>query len=144
FVPVTTIDRGKPLAAIAQCEPVASFESEYLSLERGPAKILTGNILEQGELLVAPVEGGEGGHTRPVLKIQDGCDSRCSYCVIPQVRGRSRSLAPDRVVEEMRKLSHRGAREVVLSGIDLGNYGRDLHPRTQLGSVLRRVLGETR
>ena len=47
--------------------------SEALSLERGPAKILTGNILEQRELLVAPVEGGEAGHTRPVLKIQDGC-----------------------------------------------------------------------
>ena len=78
-----------------------------------------------------------------MLKIQDGCDSRCSYCVIPQVRGRSRSLAPDRVIEEIRKLSERGAREVVLSGIDLGNYGRDLNPRTDLGGVLRRILDET-
>ena len=143
FVPLAMIARGEPLGTIARGEPVASIEGEYLSLERGPAKILTGNILEQGELLVAPVEGGEAGHTRPVLKIQDGCDSRCSYCVIPQVRGRSRSLAPDRVIEEIRKLSHRGAREVVLSGIDLGNYGRDLNPRTQLSSVLRRVLAET-
>ena len=90
-----------------------------------------------------PSKAAKEGHTRPVLKIQDGCDSRCSYCVIPQVRGRSRSLAPDRVIEEIRKLSHRGAREVVLSGIDLGNYGRDLHPRTQLVSVLRRILDET-
>ena len=57
-------------------------------------QILTGDIFEQQILLVAPVEGGEAGHTRPVLKIQDGCDKRCSYCVIPQVRGRSRSLAP--------------------------------------------------
>ena len=117
--------------------------SEHLSLEQGPAKILTGNILEHRELLVAPLEGGEAGHTRPVLKIQDGCDSRCSYCVIPQVRGRSRSLAPDRVVQEICGLSGRGAHEVVLSGIDLGNYGRDLTPRTDLGSMLRRVLDET-
>ncbi len=134
FVPLTSMVRGEPLAAI---------ESHSLSLEQGPAKILTGNIFEMRELLVAPVEGGEAGHTRPVLKIQDGCDHRCSYCVIPQVRGRSRSLAPDLVVEEIRKLAHRGAREVVLSGIDLGNYGHDLHPRADLGGVLRRVLDET-
>jgi threonylcarbamoyladenosine tRNA methylthiotransferase MtaB len=112
-------------------------------LGRIPAKILTGNMLEQTEFLFAPVDGGEGGHTRPVLKIQDGCDSHCSYCVIPLVRGRSRSLQPDRVVEEIHRLSEGGAREVVLSGIDLGNYGRDLDPRSELGNLLRRVLGET-
>src|SRR6266853_3854746 len=57
-------------------------------------KILTGDIFEQNVLLSAPVLGGEGHHTRPTLKIQDGCDSRCSYCVIPFVRGKSRSLPP--------------------------------------------------
>jgi threonylcarbamoyladenosine tRNA methylthiotransferase MtaB len=117
--------------------------TDALSLDRGPAKILTGDILEQRELLVAPVEGGEAGHTRPVLKIQDGCNKRCSYCVIPQVRGRSRSLAPRSVIEEIRKLCIGGAREVVLSGIDLGNYGRDLAPHAELGELLRRILDET-
>ena len=123
--------------------PLSMIASVALSLDRGPAKILTGNILEQRELLVAPVEGGEAGHTRPILKIQDGCNKRCSYCVIPQVRGRSRSLAPASVIEEIRKLCAGGAREVVLSGIDLGNYGRDLAPRTELGELLRRILDET-
>ncbi len=123
--------------------PLSMIASEAPSLRRGMAKILTGNILEQRELLVAPVEGGEAGHTRPVLKIQDGCNKRCSYCVIPQVRGRSRSLAPGSVIEEIRKLCEGGAREVVLSGIDLGNYGRDLAPRTELGELLRRILDET-
>lgn len=123
--------------------PVSAIRGELLSLEQGPAKILTGDILEHRELLVAPVVGGEAGHTRPVLKIQDGCDKRCSYCVIPQVRGRSRSLAPDQVVEEIRKLCAGGAREVVLSGIDLGNYGRDLSPRAELNETLRRILEET-
>ena len=122
---------------------IRTIRGEKLSLEQGPAKILTGNILEQRELLVAPVEGGEAGHTRPVLKIQDGCDKRCSYCVIPNVRGRSRSLAPDRAIAELRKLSDGGGREVVLSGIDIGNYGRDLDPRTNLGNLLRRMLDET-
>ena len=131
------------LAALQGFVPLSMIASGALSLERGPAKILTGDILEQRELLVAPVEGGEAGHTRPVLKIQDGCNKRCSYCVIPQVRGRSRSLVPGSVIEEIRKLCEGGAREVVLSGIDLGNYGRDLAPRAELGELLRRILEET-
>src|ERR1700675_1176646 len=87
-------------------------------------KILTGNIFDRTEFLSAPVLGGEGNHTRPTLKIQDGCDSRCSYCVIPFVRGRSRSLPPDNVIAEIGSLSESGYREIVLSGINLGAYGR--------------------
>jgi threonylcarbamoyladenosine tRNA methylthiotransferase MtaB len=152
FVPLATItrgeslamiSRGEPLASVARGKPIAPIAEKSSSLERGPAKILTGNILEQREFFFAPVEGGEAGHTRPVLKIQDGCDHRCAYCVIPQVRGRSRSLTPERVIEELCKLAQRGAREIVLSGIDLGNYGRDLKPRSELGELLRRILDET-
>ena len=152
FVLLATVARGEPLAAIARGEPhamivrgepAAPTAKESLSLECGPANILIGNIVEQRELFFAPIEGGESGHTRPVLKIQDGCDSRCSFCVIPQVRGRSRSLAPDRVLEEIRKLAESGAREIVLSGIHLGSYGRDLKPRTELRELLQRVVDET-
>jgi threonylcarbamoyladenosine tRNA methylthiotransferase MtaB len=143
FVPLATLARGKPLAATARGIPAASIAEKSPALGRGPAKILTGNILDERELFFAPIEGGESGHTRPVLKIQDGCDSRCSFCVIPQVRGRSRSLAPDRVLEEIRKLAASGAREIVLSGIDLGSYGRDLKPRAELGELLRRIVDET-
>ena len=132
-----------PISTVQGFVPLSTIANEVLSLGRAPAKILTGDILKQRELLVAPVEGGEAGHTRPVLKIQDGCNKRCSYCVIPQVRGRSRSLAPESVVEEIRKLCEGGAREVVLSGIDLGNYGRDLAPHAELGELLRRILEET-
>jgi threonylcarbamoyladenosine tRNA methylthiotransferase MtaB len=134
---------ASPTAARQGFVPISAIASESPPLERGPANILIGDILEQRELLVAPVEGGEAGHTRPVLKIQDGCNKRCSYCVIPQVRGRSRSLAPRTVIEEIRKLCGGGAREVVLSGIDLGNYGRDLSPHAGLGELLRRILDET-
>jgi threonylcarbamoyladenosine tRNA methylthiotransferase MtaB len=123
--------------------PISMITGEALSLNHRQANILTGNIFDQHELLVAPVEGGEAGHTRPVLKIQDGCNKRCSYCVIPQVRGRSRSLAPQKVIQEISKLCEGGAREVVLSGIDLGNYGRDLVPHAELGELLRRILDET-
>jgi threonylcarbamoyladenosine tRNA methylthiotransferase MtaB len=85
----------------------------------------------------------EAGRTRPILKIQDGCDNRCSYCVIPFVRGSSRSLPPDVVVEEVRKIVASGAKEIVLSGINLGSYGRDFVPRVALGQVVRRILDET-
>jgi threonylcarbamoyladenosine tRNA methylthiotransferase MtaB len=123
--------------------PAALLESEPLSLLRAPAKILTGDIFTQTSLLVAPVLGGEGNHTRPVLKIQDGCNSRCSYCVIPFVRGKSRSLPPESVVLEIQRLSQSGYREIVLSGIDLGAYGRDLSPRVEFSDLLRRILAET-
>jgi threonylcarbamoyladenosine tRNA methylthiotransferase MtaB len=123
--------------------PAASLNSGAMSLHKGPAKILTGDIFEQTSLLAAPVLGGEGNHTRPVLKIQDGCNSRCSYCVIPFVRGKSRSLSAREVLEEIHKLSEAGYREIVLSGINLGTYGRDLSPRVVFIDLLRRILDET-
>jgi threonylcarbamoyladenosine tRNA methylthiotransferase MtaB len=132
-----------PPRALQAFVPLSMIEPRALSSEHRLAKILAGNILAQRELFFAPIEGGEAGHTRPVLKIQDGCNKRCSYCIIPQVRGRSRSLAPVRVIEEIRTLCTGGAREIVLSGIDLGNYGRDLAPRAELGELLRRILDET-
>ena len=123
--------------------PTISLGDEKLSLLHGPAKILTGDIFEQHALLAAPVIGGEGNHTRPVVKIQDGCNSRCAYCVIPFVRGRSRSLEPARVIDEIARLSASGYREIVLSGINLGTYGRDLTPRVELIELLRRILDGT-
>src|SRR6266446_4878172 len=123
--------------------PAAALEADPMSLLRAPAKILTGDIFEQNVLLSAPVLGGEGNHTRPTLKIQDGCDSRCSYCVIPFVRGKSRSLPPDTVIHEIQRLSDSGYREIVLSGINLGTYGRGLSPRVEFEDLLRRILSET-
>ena len=108
-----------------------------------PAEILVGDIFEQKTLLTTPVFGGEGNHTRPTLKIQDGCNLRCSFCVIPFVRGKSRSLPPETVIRELRKLSEAGYREIVLSGINLGTYGRDLTPRIEFENLLRRILDET-
>lgn len=103
-----------------------------MSLARGPAKILTGDIFAQTVLQPGTTAAAGGDRTRPILKIQDGCSNRCSYCVIPLVRGRSRSLTPDFVIKEVEKLVSSGAREIVLSGINLGSYGRDLSPRKNL------------
>lgn len=80
--------------------------------------------------------------TRPTLKIQDGCSFHCSYCIIPAVRGPSRSLPPGRVVAELRELA-RDSREVVLSGVNLGRWGREPVIRMRLEDLLRRLLDET-
>ena len=77
--------------------------------------------------------------TRSFLKIQDGCDSFCTYCIVPFSRGPLRSLEPLRVVALLRSLSEQGYREVVLTGIHLGKYGVDLSPATTLTELLRLI-----
>jgi threonylcarbamoyladenosine tRNA methylthiotransferase MtaB len=121
----------------------ADLAADALSLARGPAKILTGDIFAQSAVFMAPAALSTHDRTRPILKIQDGCNNRCSYCVIPFVRGKSRSLTPDEVVREVRALCEAGAKEIVLSGINLGSYGRDLVPRATLAEIIRRILDET-
>jgi threonylcarbamoyladenosine tRNA methylthiotransferase MtaB len=170
---------------------VTSHKSLITISSSDRAQILTGDIFEYHSLLAAPILGGEGNHTRPTLKIQDGCNLRCSYCVIPFVRGKSRSLPPDTVISEILRLTveqpilavlppsnhakessaatveqallpvrlspapetnssvqppnqnFQPAREIVLSGINLGTYGRDLSPRVEFEDLLRRILDET-
>jgi threonylcarbamoyladenosine tRNA methylthiotransferase MtaB len=122
---------------------VADLETDALSLARAPAKILTGDIFAQSTVQIAPAALSAHDRTRPILKIQDGCNHRCSYCVIPFVRGKSRSLPPEEVVREVRAWCAAGAKEIVLSGINLGSYGRDLVPRAALAEIVRRILDET-
>jgi len=122
--------------------PAGKF-SQSTSPREFPAPILSGDISELQGVLVAPVLGGEGNHTRPTLKIQDGCNSCCSFCVIPFVRGKSRSLPPQVVLSEIQRLADSGFREIVLSGINLGTYGRDISPRVEFLDLLRRILDET-
>jgi threonylcarbamoyladenosine tRNA methylthiotransferase MtaB len=122
--------------------PVLSLELSSTALRRAPAQILTGEF-ERKPLLGSPVFNTKGNHTRPTLKIQDGCDSRCAYCVIPQVRGKSRSLPDETVLQQVNQLCDSGVKEIVLSGINIGTYGRDLSPRITLSALLRRILDET-
>lgn len=122
---------------------ISEIRSDSDARLHAPARILTGDIFELTGLQAAPATLRAGDRTRPILKVQDGCNNRCAYCVIPFVRGRSRSLAPDAVIGEVRALVAAGAREIVLSGINLGSYGRDLAPRATLASVVQRILAET-
>jgi threonylcarbamoyladenosine tRNA methylthiotransferase MtaB len=109
-------------------------------------QIHVGDIFEQREFLSAPVEDALGDRTRPNLKIQDGCNNRCSFCIIPFVRGRSRSSPSGDVIEQVGNLS-RKYREVVLSGVNLGRWGREhgfSKEPVRLIQLLRRLLDETR
>jgi threonylcarbamoyladenosine tRNA methylthiotransferase MtaB len=81
------------------------------------------------------------GRSRAFLKIQDGCQHRCAFCIVPLARGPSRSRQPEAVVDQVSALVEAGHPEVVLTGVDLGHYGADLIPRTSLAALLRRLDG---
>src|SRR3989475_5689572 len=95
--------------------------------ELAKERVFVSDIFAHTELLAAPVFDSANQRTRPNLKVQDGCDNRCSFCVIPSVRGHSRSLPLAEVIREVNALVEAGYREVVISGINLGRWGRDLH-----------------
>ena len=110
----------------------------------GDAKLMVGDIFAHTELMAAPVfEADSFEKTRPNLKVQDGCNNRCSFCIIPYVRGRSRSLKLEQVLREVDALVANGYREIVLSGINLGRWGRELAPRMNFAAMLRAILEQT-
>ncbi|MGZ4871494.1 MAG: tRNA (N(6)-L-threonylcarbamoyladenosine(37)-C(2))-methylthiotransferase MtaB [Candidatus Angelobacter sp.] len=119
-----------------------SLESVALS---APAFTLVGDIFAHTELIAAPVFAGDtiAEKTRPNLKVQDGCDNRCSFCIIPSVRGQSRSMNLERVIEEAHALVSAGYREIVLSGINLGRWGRDFQPQQRFEQLVRALLEHT-
>ncbi|MCM8791639.1 MAG: tRNA (N(6)-L-threonylcarbamoyladenosine(37)-C(2))-methylthiotransferase MtaB [Candidatus Omnitrophica bacterium] len=75
-------------------------------------------------------------HTRAFLKVQEGCDNFCSYCKVPRVRGRSRSKNPQDILEEFKRLIKNGYKEIVLCGVCLGSYGKDIEPSLELIDLL--------
>jgi threonylcarbamoyladenosine tRNA methylthiotransferase MtaB len=90
----------------------------------------------------APIELGAvtlEGHTRAFLKLQEGCDQFCTFCIVPFSRGKSRSAEPRRIIETIDELARRGFKEVILSGVHLGGYGKDLEPATDLESLLEMI-----
>ena len=121
---------GRPPAS--QAERIAFVPLSSLS---GDAPIFISDIFAHTGLLAAPVFESatrESDRTRPNLKVQDGCDNRCSFCIIPSVRGHSRSLPLPQVIREMNALVAAGYHEVVISGINLGRWGCDLAPGSGL------------
>jgi threonylcarbamoyladenosine tRNA methylthiotransferase MtaB len=129
--------------------PNESGLQNFVSLETvalsAPAFTLVGDIFAHTELIAAPVFSGDSiaEKTRPNLKVQDGCNNRCSFCIIPSVRGQSRSMKLDRVIDEANALVAAGYREIVLSGINLGRWGRDFQPQQKFEQLVRALLEYT-
>jgi threonylcarbamoyladenosine tRNA methylthiotransferase MtaB len=104
------------------------------------AYVYDGDIMKARELEYSPMAAFLE-HTRAFLKVQDGCDARCTFCIIPSVRGSSRSLHPDLVVAQAERFVNAGHKEIVLTGIHLGVYGRDLGASAvNLAALTRRLL----
>ena len=106
-------------------------------LSGGAAPPPSAGDLAAAQLVPADVPPRASGRARAFVKVQDGCQHRCAFCIVPFARGASRSLAPSAVLDQVRALVALGHLEVVLTGIDLGHYGADLVPRASLAGLVR-------
>ncbi|VTZ49435.1 Threonylcarbamoyladenosine tRNA methylthiotransferase MtaB [Methylocella tundrae] len=102
-------------------------------------RVSVSDIMQAGPPPKAPSEGVED-HTRAFLAVQTGCDHRCTFCVIPFGRGPSRSSPPETILSAVRRLTDKGFREIVLTGVDLTSYGADLGDEIKLGGLVRSIL----
>jgi threonylcarbamoyladenosine tRNA methylthiotransferase MtaB len=117
--------------------------------DRLPDLLEQGGQHSQGKIIRAPLEGDRdyllppmshtGGKTRPLIKLQDGCDSHCSYCIVPHVRGPGRSARPEDVLAEVKSLVKAGFQEIVLTGVHLGEFGRKAKGQAHLIDLLREI-----
>ena len=119
----------------------ASFDADILD---GPDKVAVADIMTVHGPGVVPFDGpplaGFDGRTRAFAQVQQGCDHRCTFCIIPLARGPARSVPPQGIVDQVRQLTANGYREVVLTGVDICSYGNDLPGRPRLGAAVRHLL----
>jgi len=104
-----------------------------------PGKMRVGDIMQVRDAHAGNISR-LSGHSRAFLQVQNGCDHRCTFCVIPYGRGNSRSVPASQVVEQAKILVANGYREVVLTGVDTTSYGADLEPRESLGTLVQLLL----
>jgi threonylcarbamoyladenosine tRNA methylthiotransferase MtaB len=104
------------------------------------ARVAVGDIMKRRE--ASPPLDATFDQTRAFAEIQTGCDHRCTFCIIPFARGPNRSVAPEQLVAQVALLVARGYREVVLTGVDIASYGKDLPDRPRLGALVQRILAE--
>ena len=114
----------------------ASYSADFLA---GAERVRVNDIMAVKETASQFVDSFDG-RVRAVLQVQNGCDHRCTFCIIPYGRGPSRSVGMGAVVDEARALVHAGFQEIVLSGVDLTSYGQDLPGQPKLGALVSRLL----
>ena len=122
--------KENPKARIIVTGCLVEKDAQLLSAIKEVDLVVSKKFLGMG--LISSFEG----HTRAFLKIQDGCDNHCSYCKVPLVRGSSRSRSPEDIVKEAQALVNSGFKEIVLCGICLGGFGKDLHPVKGLVDII--------
>ncbi len=111
----------------------------WARLARANDRVQVGDIMEVTEA-APPLIDGFGTRARAHVEVQNGCDHRCTFCIIPYGRGNSRSVPADVVVAQIRRLVERGYNEVVLTGVDLTSWGADLSGAPRLGDLVQRIL----
>ena len=112
---------------------------DLLKISRGPTRVEVGDIAT-ARVVDVDLPTRVPGRSRAFVKVQDGCQHRCAFCIVPRARGASRSLEPARVVDQAARLVEGGHPEITLTGIDLGHYGADLVPRTSLAALVRALI----
>jgi threonylcarbamoyladenosine tRNA methylthiotransferase MtaB len=122
-------------AALTESPPVQT-------IQQNPAEEFFHDIAAQKDFCQLPVKRFSG-RTRAFLKVQDGCNNFCSYCIVPHARGRSRSLTQDMVLHQALLYAGAGHREIVITGIHVGHYGLDLKPGTTLPGLLKKLCSAT-
>jgi threonylcarbamoyladenosine tRNA methylthiotransferase MtaB len=135
------IAAGLAVQAIAPAAPITNGFVPATALMAGGVGIWADDSFAHSFLEDAQVL--PGAQTRPNLKIQEGCSNRCTFCVIPQTRGNSRSLPQEVILRQVRNFVSAGGNELVFSGINLGRWGRDLEDKPTLAALVRAILTET-
>jgi len=116
-------------------------------VKRPRPAVAVADIREARAMPIAPIAlgnsmiGRTSGRSRAFVKIQDGCQHRCAFCIVPAARGGSRSQEPKVVLDQVRALAEAGYPDVTLTGVDIGHYGWDLYPRTSLAALVRSLAG---
>lgn len=128
------------VALVIGNEEKKDFLARLTDLDVDCTQVAVADIRNVDEAQPLPLSSFEQ-RSRAFVQIQNGCDAFCSYCIIPYARGRSRSVAAADVVQQVENLSAAGYPEIVLTGIHIGNYGKDLHPQLELLDLLRQIEG---
>ncbi len=117
------------------------LKAETWGADAPTQKVIVNDIMSVRETAGHLLEGFEG-HTRAFIQVQNGCDHRCTFCIIPYGRGNSRSVPVDEIVTQVKTLVARGYNEVVLSGVDVTSYGKDLQGTPSLGRMMAHIFSE--
>ena len=132
---------ARNFAAMAEVDRVVGNEEKLdaRTWNSSPGKIAVSDIMAVKTMHPRTIDSIEG-RSRAFVQVQNGCDHRCTFCIIPYGRGNSRSLSVEDVIAQVRRIAGNGYREIVLTGVDITSYGVDLPGRPRLGSLVKRIL----